>query len=110
MLALLLLGAAGGGGWSWFNKNKVVAITVQTEQVTRRNLTEVVVATGKIQPVTLVKISPEVSGEITDLPVKEGQRVRKGDLLLKIKPDFYITNTRCRMLAQSSIMRYMLHR
>jgi HlyD family secretion protein len=92
-LLLLLLGAAGGGGWWLHEKNKVVFITVQTEKVTRRNITEVVVATGKIQPVTLVKISPEVSGEITDLPVKEGQRVRKGDLLLKIKPDFYIANT-----------------
>jgi HlyD family secretion protein len=92
-LVLLLLGGAGGGGWWWFNKNKVVLITVQTEKVARRNLTEVVVATGKIQPVTLVKISPEVSGEIIDLPVKEGQRVQKGDLLLKIKPDFYIANT-----------------
>ncbi|MBI5800507.1 MAG: efflux RND transporter periplasmic adaptor subunit [Verrucomicrobia bacterium] len=92
-LVLVLLGGAGGGGWWWFNKNKVVFITVQTEKVARRNLTEVVVATGKIQPVTLVKISPEVSGEITDLPVKEGQRVQKGDLLLKIKPDFYIANT-----------------
>lgn len=92
-LVLLLLGAACGGGWWWFNKNKVVFITVQTEKVARRNLTEVVVATGKIQPVTLVKISPEVSGEIIDLPVKEGQRVQKGDLLLKIKPDFYIANT-----------------
>ncbi len=92
-LVLLLLGASGGGGWWWFNKNKVVLITVQTEKVARRNLTEVVVATGKIQPVTLVKISPEVSGEITDLPVREGQRVKQGDLLLKIKPDFYIANT-----------------
>lgn len=92
-LVLLLLGAAGGGGWWWREQQKVVAITVQTEKVARRNLTEVVVATGRIQPVTLVKISPEVSGEITDLPVKEGQRVRKGDLLLKIKPDFYIANT-----------------
>jgi len=92
-LVLLLLGGAGGGGWWWYNKNKVVFITVQTEKVARRNLTEVVVATGKIQPVTLVKISPEVSGEIIDLPVKEGQRVQKGDLLLKIKPDFYIANT-----------------
>ena len=92
-ILLLVLGAAGGGGWWWQEKQKVTFITVQTEKVSRRNLTEVVVATGKIQPVTLVKISPEVSGEITDLPVKEGQRVQKGDLLLKIKPDFYIANT-----------------
>ena len=93
LLVLLLLGGAGGGGWWWREKQKVVFITVQTEKVARRNLTEAVVATGRIQPVTLVKISPEVSGEITSLPVKEGQRVRKGDLLLKIKPDFYIANT-----------------
>ncbi len=65
-------------------------ITVQTEKVGRRNLTELVVANGKIQPVVQVKISPEVSGEIIDLPVKEGQCVGRGDLILKIKPDFYV--------------------
>jgi HlyD family secretion protein len=48
------------------------------------------VANGKIQPVLQVKISPEVSGEIIELPVKEGQNVNKGDLIMKIKPDFYI--------------------
>src|SRR6266481_8504777 len=69
-----------------------VVITVQTEKVARRNLTEIVVANGKIQPVVQVKISPEVSGEIIELPVKEGQSVKKGDLILKIKPDFYIAN------------------
>ena len=60
---------------------------MQTEKVTRRNLTEVVVANGKIQPVIQVPISAEVSGEITELAVKEGQAVHKGDLLRKIKPD-----------------------
>jgi HlyD family secretion protein len=71
-------------------KKRDLVITVQTEKVTRRNLTEVVVANGKIQPVLQVTISPEVSGEITELAVKEGQAVHKGDLLLKIKPDFYV--------------------
>ena len=65
-------------------------ITIQTENVTRRDLVEKVVANGRIQPVLQVKISPEVSGEIIDLPVKEGQAVKKGDLIVKIKPDFYI--------------------
>src|SRR5438552_1002946 len=74
-----------------FNKHEAV-ISVQTEKVARRDLTEIVVANGKIQPVTQVKISPEVSGEIIQLPVKEGQRVKKGDLLVKIKPDFYVAN------------------
>jgi HlyD family secretion protein len=73
-------------------KKREVVITVQTEKVERRNLTELVVATGRIQPVLQVKISPEVSGEIIELPVKEGQMVKKGDLILKIKPDFYIAN------------------
>ena len=74
-----------------FRKRDVV-ITVQTEKVTRRDLTEIVVANGKIQPVLQVKISPEVSGEIIELPVKEGQPVKKGEMILKIKPDFYLAN------------------
>src|ERR1035441_3530905 len=68
-------------------KKKEPPVTVQTEKVARRNITETVVANGKIYPVVQVHISPEVSGEITDLPVKEGQFVHKGDLLLKINPD-----------------------
>src|SRR5438874_5145270 len=73
-------------------KKREVIVTVQTEKIGRRNLTEIVIANGKIQPVLQVKISPEVSGEIIELPVKEGQQVRKGDLLVKIKPDSYIAN------------------
>ena len=76
--------------WFFAFRRREPPITVQTEKVTRRNLTEIVVANGRIQPVVQVKISPEVSGEITELPVKEGQSVNKGDLILKIKPDVYI--------------------
>ncbi len=71
-------------------KKKEPAITVQTEKMARHDITETVVANGKIYPVLQVHISPEVSGEITLLAVKEGQYVHKGDLLLKIKPDFYL--------------------
>ena len=80
----------GGLTWLAIYKRREVILTVQTEKVGRRNLTELVVATGKIQPVIQVVINPEVSGEIIALPVKEGQHVEKGDLLLKIKPDNYI--------------------
>src|ERR1700756_589798 len=73
-------------------KKREAVITVQTEKVARRSLTEIVVANGKVQPVVQVKISPEVSGEIIELPVKEGQQVNKGDLILKIKPDFYVAS------------------
>jgi len=65
-------------------------ISVQTEKVTRHNITEVVVANGKIQPVVQVSISPEVAGEIVALPVKEGDHVKKGDLLVSIKPANYL--------------------
>jgi HlyD family secretion protein len=71
-------------------KKRQPVITVQTEKVSLHSLTNIVVANGKIQPVVQVTISPEVSGEIIELPVKEGQLVKKGDLLVKIKPDVYI--------------------
>src|SRR5215471_10233748 len=88
IIGLVLVALTAGA----FFKKREVIITVQTEKVARRNLTEIVVANGKIQPVIQVSISPEVSGEIIELPVKEGQKVKKGDLLVKIKPDFYIAN------------------
>ena len=71
-------------------KKRVPVITVQTEKAARHSLTNIVVANGKIQPVVQVSISPEVSGEIIELQVKEGQQVKKGDLLVKINPDIYI--------------------
>jgi HlyD family secretion protein len=64
-------------------------VTVQTEKIGRRTITQIVNASGKIQPETMVKINAEVSGEITSLPVKEGDKVKKGDLLVRIKPDQY---------------------
>jgi HlyD family secretion protein len=70
-------------------RHRTPPIMVQTEKVARRSITETVVANGKIQPVTQVVISPEVAGEIIQLPVKEGQHVKKGDLLVQIKPDNY---------------------
>jgi HlyD family secretion protein len=71
-------------------KHATPPIIVQTTKVSRHSITNLVVANGQIQPVVQVTISPEVSGEITELPVKEGQFVHKGDLLLKINPDVYI--------------------
>jgi HlyD family secretion protein len=64
-------------------------IPVTTEKAVRKTIVQTVSATGKIQPEVEVKISPEVAGEITDLPVEDGKVVKKGDLLLKIKPDSY---------------------
>lgn len=74
----------------WALRSKDPAVTVQTEKVARHTITETVIANGKIYPVMQVHISPEVSGEITNLPVKEGQYVHKGDLLLQINQDVYV--------------------
>jgi HlyD family secretion protein len=64
-------------------------IPVTTDKAFRKSVTQLVTATGKIQPEVEVKIAPEVSGEIVEIPVKEGQAVKKGQLLLRIKPDQY---------------------
>lgn len=64
-------------------------IPVTTDKAQRRTIVQLVSATGKIQPETEVKISPEVAGEIIELPVDDGNAVKKGDLLVRIKPDSY---------------------
>jgi HlyD family secretion protein len=64
---------------------------VEIAQAKKMTIVETVSATGKIQPEIEVKISSEVSGEVIALPVKEGQQVKKGDLLVKINPDIYVS-------------------
>lgn len=64
-------------------------ILVNAEQVAKRDITQIVTASGKIYPEIEVKISPDVSGEVIELAVKEGQMVKKGQFLARIKPDFY---------------------
>jgi HlyD family secretion protein len=64
-------------------------IPVTTEKAVRKTILQTVSATGKVQPETEVKISPEVAGEIIDLPVADGMGIKKGDLLVRIKPDSY---------------------
>jgi HlyD family secretion protein len=60
---------------------------VATEKATVREINETVSASGKIKPHVEVKISPEVSGEVVELPIKEGDVVKKGELLCRIRPD-----------------------
>src|SRR5882757_1787311 len=60
---------------------------VATEKAESRDINETVSASGKIKPHVEVKISPEVSGEVVELPIKEGDVVKKGQLLCKIRPD-----------------------
>ncbi len=67
------------------------ATQVETAEAETRNITQIVTASGRVQPETEVMISPDVSGEIIELPIKEGDTVRRGMLLARIKPDFYAT-------------------
>ena len=83
--ALLLLWIIG----AIINSKREKPIPVTTDKAVRRTIVQTVSATGKIQPETEVKISPEVAGEIIELPVDDGMAVKKGDLLVKIKPDSY---------------------
>ncbi|ARV09441.1 efflux transporter periplasmic adaptor subunit [Winogradskyella sp. PC-19] len=82
LLLLLVVGKSSG----MFGK-KGNFKQVNTQDVELKEVIETVSATGKIQPEVEVKISSEVSGEILELPFKEGQQVKKGDLLVRVNPD-----------------------
>ena len=84
VLLLIVVGLVAFGG------DKEMIVSIQAEDVKTRDITQVVSATGKINPVFQVIITPEVTGEIVELPVEEGDKVNKGQLLVRIKPDIYI--------------------
>lgn len=86
---LIILAVIAGAAVPYYLGKREVVVEIQTDKVGRRNITEIIPANGRIQPYTQVVINPEVSGEIVALPVKDGQAVKKGDLLVKIKPDNY---------------------
>jgi len=86
---VLIVFAVIGKKAGWFGGKVEIKVTAEIPEL--RTITEIVTASGKIQPETEVKISPDVSGEIVELHIKEGDDVSKGDLLLKIKPDIYLS-------------------
>src|SRR5881275_1073073 len=71
----------------WSKREKPIPVT--TEKAIRKTIVQTVSATGKVQPETEVKISPEVAGEIIELPVDDGKQVKRSDLLVRIRPDSY---------------------
>lgn len=86
LLAVVLVGKKKG----WLGGS--AALKVSVEQVAKRDIVETVSASGKIQSESEVIISPDVSGEIMELPVKEGDKVEAGQLLVKIDPDIQQSN------------------
>ncbi len=90
IVAVLFIGLAiVGKKVGWFGKEEIIEVAV--EKTERRNIIETITANGKVQPETEVKISPDVSGEIVELHVKEGDMVKMGQLLARIKPEVYIS-------------------
>ncbi len=85
MLLIILAVVSKRQGWT----GKVEKTEVTTAKVIKTDIIERVSASGKIQPEIEVKISPDVSGEIIDMTVQEGDSVRKGQFLLRIRPDNY---------------------
>src|SRR6266487_383050 len=71
----------------WSKREKPIPIT--TDKAVRKTILQTVSATGKVQPELEVKISPEVAGEIIELPVEDGKEVKKGGLLVRVRPDSY---------------------
>lgn len=82
---ILVVVAVAGNKLGWFGKSEVTQVAV--EKVTKRTIIETVSASGKVQPEIEVKLSAEVSGEVVELLVKEGDVVKKGQLLCKVRPD-----------------------
>ena len=75
-------------GWIGGSKAKKVSV----EEAAKRTIIETVAASGKVYPEKEVKISADVSGEVVELNVKEGQKVQKGELLARINPDIYLSS------------------
>ena len=100
IVIVLLILAVIGKKQGWFGK--ALTIKVAVENAEKRVIVETITANGKIQPEMEVKISPDVSGEIVELTVKEGDNVEKGQLLLRIKPDTYVSQKDRSLAAISS--------
>lgn len=87
-VVVLIIFAVIGKKQGWIGKGN--RTKVATEKASKRTIIESVSASGKIYPEVEVKISPDVSGEIIELPIQEGDSVTQGQLLVKIKPDIYL--------------------
>jgi HlyD family secretion protein len=92
IIVIVLVLAAVAAYFVFFSGKSDEGIRVEVMEVTTMDITETVSATGKIKPEIEVSISPEVPGEIIELPIKEGQSVQRGDLLVKINPDLLQSN------------------
>src|SRR5205085_6003363 len=84
LLILILLAGAGAAAWRFTREEEQKPIDVLTADVKKQTVIEKVRAVGHVEPVTQVRVSSNVSGDLLKLPVKEGQTVTKGTLLAEI--------------------------
>jgi len=85
LIIFLIIGKSQG----WIGKSR--DLEVEFTKAKKTSITEKVSASGTVQPVTEVKLAPEVSGEITDLKIQDGDSVSLGDVLVKIRPDVWLS-------------------
>lgn len=85
LIIFLIIGKSQG----WIGKSR--DLEVEFTKAKKTSITEKVSASGTVQPVTEVKLAPEVSGEITDLKIQDGDSVKLGDVLVKIRPDVWMS-------------------
>jgi HlyD family secretion protein len=85
----LIVAVVGVGGWGALRGRGDNGTEVRLEEATARNLVSTVTASGKIQPMTKVDVSSDITGRIIELRVREGEVVKKGDLLLRIDPSTF---------------------
>lgn len=88
LIVIVIIVLVAGKKMGWFGKD--FQVKVSTKIVESKTITEQITANGKVQPETEVKISPDVSGEIIEMSIQEGDEVKMGQLLVVIKPDIYI--------------------
>lgn len=103
-IAVFVLGAVLAKSAGWIG-GEAPAVSVETADAKLKSITQIVSASGKIQPEVEVILRPEVSGEIIELPVREGDYVEKGDLLVRLRPDIYesqVEETNASLLQQKA--------
>ena len=106
LIVLLGIGAVLGKSMGWIG-GEPAAKEVEATEAKLKTITQIVSASGKMQPEVEVILRPEVSGEIIELPIKEGDYVKQGELLVRIKPDIYqarIDETNAMLLTQKARM------
>jgi len=92
IIIILLLGGAGGGGWWYWNQSHADDVKYQTGTVTRGDVTQVVTATGQLNPVVIVTVGSQVSGNIAKLDADFNSIVKENQVVAELDPAPYLAS------------------